>query len=361
MTDTAKKRISSLAKEHEVTSDLLMRLLKEAGVEAKSSSSMLDASGLQKVAPLLLAEKEKKEREEMVKQGKKIPMKAVLKKAPPIPPPAPPAPKPPVVEVKIEAPAPIAAPAPKPVPAPEVVEVVETRPAPEPKIEKVEKIEVQPEPVVTAPPVEPIVAAPAPIASAPTAGIATPAQAEAKARELHSELKVSVEKPDAALLARIAKTKAENAARFKPRDDQGYSGQLHRVAPGRGGPPGRDGGPSRGPGGGSYTPGSGSGPYRPSGPGGPGGSGPGRGPGGPGGYGGGGGGGYGSGGGGGGYRPGGPSGGPSGPNRGGGLGPQRTPRPGGAPGGPFEGPKDIYALRAQQAGVVGGVRSDRDK
>ncbi len=328
MTETAKKRISSLAKEYEVTSDLLMRLLKDAGVEAKSSSSMLDPDGVKKVTPFLLAEKDRKEREELVKAGKKIPMKAVLKKAPAIPVPPPPAPKPPSAEVKAPE-----TPAPKPAPEPKVVvEVVEKKPAPVAESKVLEaKVETA-APASTVAPVTPVVETPS-----LTKSIDTPADAEAKARELHSELKVSVEKPDAALLARIAKTKAENATRYRSREEreQGYSGQLHRVAPGRGGPPDRNsgapGGPSRGPGSGTYTP-SGPGSNRPGGPGGPS-----RGPGGP-------------------YRP--SPGGPSGPNRGGGLGPQRTPRPGG-PG--FEAPKDIYALRAQEAGVVGGVRSDRDK
>ena len=222
------------------------------------------------------------------------------------------------------------------------------------------KVEEKPEIIKLVAPVVPVEVAPvAPVAvvepPAPKT-IATPAEAQAKARELHSELKVSVEKPDAALLARIAKTKAENASRYLSREqrDQGYSGQLHRTpgAPPSGPRPGGPSGPGRsgpgGYGGGSYTPG-GPGRSGPGGPGqnrGPGGPGQNRGPGGPGG-------GYG-GGGGGGYRPS-PGGPPSGPNRGGGLGPQRPARPG------FEPPKDIYALRAQEAGVVGGVRSDRDK
>src|SRR5690606_9515131 len=93
-------------------------------------------------------------------------------------------------------------------------------------------------------------------------------------------LKVSVEKPDAALLARIAKARAESAARMRGRGDrggQGYSGNLHRGGPGAG----REGGLGRT--GGHLSPGT---------------------------------------------RPG------------------RT-------GGAFEPPKDIYALRAQSAGVTG--------
>ena len=66
MTDTGKKRVSSLAKEYEVTSDVFLRLLNEAGVEAKTSSSTIDQSAFAKVKPLLLAEKDRKEREELV-------------------------------------------------------------------------------------------------------------------------------------------------------------------------------------------------------------------------------------------------------------------------------------------------------
>ena len=57
MTDNGKKRISSLAKEFEVTSEVFLRLVKEAGLEAKTASSMLDAAGVQKVKPFLDAEK----------------------------------------------------------------------------------------------------------------------------------------------------------------------------------------------------------------------------------------------------------------------------------------------------------------
>lgn len=314
MTDIAKKRISSLAKEYEVTSELFMRLLKEADIEAKSPSSMLNAESQRKIQPLLRAEKERKEREDLVKAGKKIPMKAVLKKAATVATP-PPEVKPELIKIKVV----------EPSPPPELKPIVEmAAPIPPPEIRK----EIPPEPEakpVPAPPPE------TPVEVPPVKSISTTAEAEAKARLLHSELKVSIEKPDAALLARIAKTKAEGASRFRGREDreQGYSGHLHRAAPGRGPSPGQ-GGPGRGgyQGGNSNPPsqsrGSGFGPgpgsFRPS--------------------------------------PGGPA------NRGGGLGPPRSPRPGGLgverPG--FEPPKDIYALRAQSAGVVAGPgKTDRDK
>jgi hypothetical protein len=55
MTDTQKKRVSTLAKDHEVTSDVMLRLLQEAGVDAKTPSSTIDSSAFQKVKPLLQA------------------------------------------------------------------------------------------------------------------------------------------------------------------------------------------------------------------------------------------------------------------------------------------------------------------
>src|SRR6185436_19376024 len=97
MTADSKKRVSSLAKTYEISSDLLVKLLQTAGVDVKSSSSMIDQPSFQKVKPLIVAEKERIERDALIKAGKKIPMKAVLKKAPPPPPPQPkaaPAPEP---------------------------------------------------------------------------------------------------------------------------------------------------------------------------------------------------------------------------------------------------------------------------
>src|SRR3954464_6191865 len=101
MTDTTKKRVSSLAKSYEISSDLLVKLLKDAGVDVKSSASMIDQPSFLKVKPLIVAEKERIERDALVKAGKKIPMKAVLKKAPP-PPPTPP-PKPVAAPAAVEA------------------------------------------------------------------------------------------------------------------------------------------------------------------------------------------------------------------------------------------------------------------
>src|SRR3954471_8381563 len=93
MTDVTKKRISSLAKTYEISSDLLVKLLKDVGEDVKSSAAMIDQPSFLKVKPLILAEKDRLEKDALVRAGKKIPMKAVLKKAPPAPPPPPPTPK----------------------------------------------------------------------------------------------------------------------------------------------------------------------------------------------------------------------------------------------------------------------------
>ncbi len=293
MTDTAKKRVSSLAKQYELASEVLLRLLQEAGVEVKSSSSMIDQPNFVKVKPFILAEKARTEREEMVKAGKKIPMKAVLKKAPVS-----------AAETKAAAKKPSEE---KPA-TPVAVSPIEVQPVPAPK------------------PVAPVETPVVP-AAAPDRSVNTPAEAEAKARSLHSELKVSVEKPDAALLARIAKSRADvPPPRFRNQEqrDQGYSGHFQRVAPGSPGSGGsgrsyppreggnREGGLSRG------------GPFVPQNLG--------------------------------------SSGGRGGTGTGG-FAPSRVPRPDRPAGerGAFEPPKDIYALRAQAAGVVNTGRSDRDK
>ncbi|MEO7424227.1 MAG: translation initiation factor IF-2, partial [Fibrobacteria bacterium] len=390
MTDVTKKRVSSLAKTYEISSDLLVKLLKDVGVDVKSSAAMIDQPSFLKVKPLIVAEKDRIEKDALIKAGKKIPMKAVLKKVPPTPPPPPPMPA-----ARIEKPAPqpmamvaesaeqVHAPretapvhvearevqheAPRPAeivrPAPETAPVptAEARPAApayvnttiieRPVARKVEPAPVAvaaPAPVETPAPVAPVAAAPAaaPIEAKPAEikppTINTPADAEAKARSLHAELKVSVEKPDANLMARIAKAKAESMARARSREErhQGYSGSLNRQAGGYAS------GPGGAPGGGGYQGGYNRGPGGPGGPGGGGGyqGGYNRGPGGPGGPGGGGG----YQGGQGGYQnrgPGGP-GGPGGYNRGPG-GPGGPSGPGG-----FNQPRDVYAQRAQEAGIV---------
>jgi translation initiation factor IF-2 len=519
MTDTAKKRVSSLAKSYDISSELLIKFFRDVGEDVKSASSMVDQPAFNKVKPLVVAEKERIEREELIKSGKKIPMKAVIKKGPPPAPPVhTPAPAPAAAQAAPAAEAPTvvsqAAPAAQPIkaaapaaeapasrpastqpqlaqaattpvakPAATVTEAasVETSARPAPKVEaqaetkathpaaeverpaaspaRSERVENPAHTVPAAPkppvaqaqavearateskPVEAVESKPAqtssprseakvesaipsathkashadatsaPAASTPSEAPAfepaakaddgagappdvlknmTSAQAEAKARSIYQELKVSVEKPDAALLARIARSRQEQSRRRGDDRQQGYSGQLTRTpgsdrAPsGPGGPGGQGGyGGNRGPGG----PGGGQGGYGgnrgPGGPGGQGGYGGNRGPGGPGGQGG-----YsggnrgpgGPGGGQGGYGgnrgPGGPGGqggyggnrGPGGPGgQGGYSGGSRGPGGGGGYGSPgvgglgprparpgFDSPRDVFALRAQQAGVVGG-------
>jgi translation initiation factor IF-2 len=441
MTDVTKKRVSSLAKTYEISSELLVKLLKDVGVDVKSSAAMIDQPSFLKVKPLIVAEKDRIEKDALIKAGKKIPMKAVLKKAPPVPPPPPPTPKPvaqpaPAVAetARVEAPArpaepvhaapreeareakpeaPVQASEPRPVEArpapaeqapaaPAAAAGAEARPASQPVAEH----KPEPAPVAAAPgavtaraeaPAAPAAPAAEKPAEAKPAPINTPADAEAKARSLHAELKVSVEKPDANLMARIAKAKAESIARQRSREErhQGYSGSLNRQAGGyQGGQGGYQGGYNRGPGGpGGYQGGQGGynrGPGGPGGyqggqggynrgPGGPGGyqggqGGYNRGPGGPGGY----------QGGQGGYNrgPGGPGGyqggqggynrGPGGPGgyQGGQGGYNRGPGgPGGyqggqggynrGPGGPrpggFDQPRDVYAQRAQDAGIINSL------
>jgi translation initiation factor IF-2 len=308
MTDTGKKRVSSLAKENEVTSEVLLRLLNEAGVEAKTSSSTIDQAAFQKVKPLLVAEKDRKEREELVKSGKKIPMKAVLKKAPPAPAFVPaakkeaPAPKIETVSAPIvSTPAPVAAPAPAPRAEAPAAQAAPEAPAATaaPKAEKPvapAQAEAPAAPKAEAP-VAPASSSQEPPAASVAAAPAAPTPEAPASGGAPGSLRVSVEAPDAAMLARIAKSRAESAARMRggPGSGQGYSGHFSRGPGGQGGP-------------GSYAP---------------------RGPGGPG-------------------REGGLG------RTGGHLGAPRPGGPGGAPGArPFDGPKDAYALRAQAAGVTG--------
>ena len=79
MTDVNKKRVSSLAKTYEISSDMLVKLLKDVCVEVKSSAAMIDQPSFLKVKPLIVAEKDRIEKDALIKAGKKIPMRAVLK------------------------------------------------------------------------------------------------------------------------------------------------------------------------------------------------------------------------------------------------------------------------------------------
>ena len=76
-----KKRISTLAKAYDVSSDVLLRLLKDADLEVKSASSMISSDIFAQIKPALLKEKEIIERKKMAKAGIKIPLKIVLKKS----------------------------------------------------------------------------------------------------------------------------------------------------------------------------------------------------------------------------------------------------------------------------------------
>ena len=64
-----KKRISTLAKAYDVSSDVLVGLLKEAGVTVKSAASMIASDTFALVKPALLKEKERLDRKEMAKAG----------------------------------------------------------------------------------------------------------------------------------------------------------------------------------------------------------------------------------------------------------------------------------------------------
>ncbi len=404
MTDS-KKRISSLAKSYEISGDLLVKLLRDAGVEAKSAMSMIDQESFLKAKPLILAEKEKLDKEALIKAGKKIPMKAVIKKAPPVVA-APIIPKAeiksvsapreiipefitpvravvaPVVEAPVfKAPERIIEKAPEK--APEVFAekieapkeklsttiIVKPTVVPKPEVQATTTVSEstpipQATPVAHVAPVSPVSSV-APVIVAPVAAVVE----SNSHRPPSNELKVSVEKPDANLLARIARSQNE-ASRFRGRPDnkgQGYSGNLSRGPGGQGGPSNYGGGQG---GTGNYggQGSSGGGYNRPGGPGGAGGQG---------------GGGYGNrpagsnyggqggqGGSGGGYnRPGG-SGGPGGAGGqgGGGYG-NRPSAPGGGgnfgsqggygnrPGGfgnrpSNDGPRDVFAQRAQEAGIA---------
>ncbi len=259
----AKKRVSTLAKSYDIPNDLLLNALREAGLEVKSAMSMIDHESFAKAKPLILATKEKLEREALVRAGKKIPMKAVLKKAPPQPPtkltrPAPKLetvaaapeetqtlekPQETTVKAAVKQPAPEAVPMQQP--------VSEKQPeAPEAKAPKVSPIEIEAPTGVQSAPAQPISPEateprPEPIpAQAPEAPKAkVPPQT---APPQLNELKVSVEKPDAALLARIARGRADAQARMQSRG-QGYSGNLSRgarpPAPGQGPRGPREGGP----------------------------------------------------------------------------------------------------------------------
>jgi translation initiation factor IF-2 len=206
-----KKRVSTLAKSYEVPSAVLLKLLNDAGIDVKTASSMVDAETFLKVKPALVKEKEKLERKELVKAGEKIPMKAVLKKAPPVKP----------VEKKKEEPKPKAT-------------VVKT------------------EPIVAKQEVKEDVAQPKGEAAEALEGLFKKTEEEQTATEVAEEqtppatptkkeepsLKVVVEKPDDALAARVQKYMKDRAARkFEQKgmgggNQGGYSGRFGKVSKG---------------------------------------------------------------------------------------------------------------------------------
>ncbi len=266
MPEVLKKRVSSLAKQYEVTSELLLSFLHEAGFgDVKTASSMIDQETFRAVKPLVAAEKERREREEMIKSGKKIPMKAVLKKAPPLPP-APPIKKVELqpIKPKIEEPVvqSVTEPSPQKSTSPEGINKVTelfTPPVEQAKtssnvsVNHVSEASVTPnEPVpVATHSVTPIQNDPKPTMAIPESetvktGTVTPEKTEIEVKKPGpSDLKVSVEKPNAEFLARLAKSQQkEQRERFVGRGpNQGYSGQFGRVPSGAPAP--RTGAPSR--------------------------------------------------------------------------------------------------------------------
>lgn len=353
--DVAKKRVSSLAKQYGVDSELILRLCLEKRIAARTPSSMLDAVQFAQIKSAIVLEKEKIERKEMAKQGLKIPMKVVLKKAPEVPDPPPPPPK---------AVAPKPVPPVQPVVQPVVHETVHAEAAPEVKIEHVStpesapKVEVaQPKPVVQEVEKEPVhieAVRPAPVEEvkheAPVEAIVVKSSIELPpvAKEIkhtphvHHQLKaelpalkaadgalkVTVEKPDEQLAARIQKYMAEQAAKRNARRPGGGGGYSGPQAGSRSSNTG-------------YTPAGGGGGGQAAGARGPSGY-SGR---------------FGK------VPDGAPSGGGGGggPRRPGGTGPTSGPnrRPGG--GGTIgDRPRDVFAARAQEVGATGPVAVNKD-
>lgn len=248
---TNKKRISTLAKQYGVDSNFIIKLCNEKKIFVRSSSSMIDIDQFAEIKPALVVEKERLDRKEMAKAGIKIPMKVVLKKAPdpePVvrkavpervaPPPEKPRASIPQKVQEIHAEIaheikPVSTPDPVilEVVQPAIVSEVKTHPEPSPVVELPKAPEVHSvveEPKFTAP------AAPeVPVSSAP---VATPPEEKSE-----SSLKVTVEKPDEKLAARIQKHLAEQAARKlekRPRRGPGgpattgYSGRFGKVPDG---------------------------------------------------------------------------------------------------------------------------------
>ncbi len=236
MTEKPKKRrISTVAKSYDVPSDLLVRLLKETGAVIKSAASTIDAETFTKVKPALIREKELIDRKELAKAGKKIPMKAVLKKAAIITRPAPPKAeivKPEVPEVKKENKQAVADTVDIPSVANEIKPIAEdkSQPVKEP-VEKTAEVPssatpAEAEPVKAETPVSDVMPEVQEPPKAPSAKITIE-----DIPQTEQKLKVTVEKPDAKLQARVEKyitEQSEKRVNQRP-GSQGYSGRFGRV------------------------------------------------------------------------------------------------------------------------------------
>ncbi|MBF0429789.1 MAG: translation initiation factor IF-2 [Fibrobacteria bacterium] len=227
-----KKRISTLAKAYEVSSDVLLTLLKDADVQVKSAASMISAETFQVVKPALLKEKERLDRMEMAKAGIKIPMKAVIKKSvvakakliKAVPP---------KEEVKVQK-EPTVTEVPEKT-EPEIEKITEVK-QPEPEIVSEEKVDV---PVLLEPDediAQEVVEEPVEAISLEKEVKEAPEVSESSEEELSKEptkgLKVVVEKPDEKLAARIQKYVADSARKGRGnanRSGSGYSGKFGKV------------------------------------------------------------------------------------------------------------------------------------
>ena len=219
-----KKRISTLAKKYGLTNELLLKLLKQADVEAKSAAGMIDAAAFAKIKPAVLAEQEKKERKEMAKAGIKIPMKAVIKKA---------VKKPAAVIVKKKEPVVVVEE--KEEPPVETTPVVEEPVAKSETVDVPVKNEVSEEPAVaqTEVPVEKkeeVAEKPAPKEVEETVAEKPIEKSAEKPVVKTASFKVKIEKPDDKLAARVQKAIDEkNQRRFNRGGDRGYSGRFGKV------------------------------------------------------------------------------------------------------------------------------------
>ncbi len=246
-----KKRISTLAKSYEVSSDLIIGLLKSADVEVKSAASMISSDAFALIKPALLKEIERIERKEMAAAGRKIPMKAVLKKAS----------KMPGISTSItKKPAELKAKITEP-PKPEIEKPTEQETTPDikPEVESKEPVDTPSAPIAESEaPVQVTTPEPEEVSSSKPEEPEKPAEIQdnvelaaekkedqvsngseeekpeptAETKEILEEpdkvgLKVTVEKPDEQLAARIQKYVLEKNKRSI--SGKGYSGRFGKV------------------------------------------------------------------------------------------------------------------------------------